>query len=296
MKTRKKRNISFRSKKKKLRNKKFFLFFLAIVILAMFYFSTPYISKTFGEIKNFTLSSIKIKHITINGVSPETQNEILSAMQLKEGMPLSAIDTAKIKKEILQKFLYLKNISVSIDWIFAKLTITSSERVPLAVVFTAKKVSMADTEGDIYDDFNLLSAENKIKFATDNYPNLVPVYIEGKNNEKLPLKIVESIVSIKESKELFTYKPLILRYNSESEILYILLDDGSLINWGDFGFTKQKIIRINQGFEKISSREKGPYNIDLRFFANGRMIFSPMSETEKAEILQELKLWQNRKS
>jgi hypothetical protein len=52
------------------------------------------------------------------------------------------------------------------------------------------------------------------------------------------------------------------------------LEDGSSVLWGEFEFTRLKIIRLNEVVKDASLKRPGPFRVDMRYFREGKILVS----------------------
>ena len=52
------------------------------------------------------------------------------------------------------------------------------------------------------------------------------------------------------------------------------LEDGTSVLWGEFEFTRLKVIRLNEVMKDASLKRPGPLRVDLRYFREGRIFVS----------------------
>lgn len=285
----KKQKISLRQKRKKQKKRKMLFVFFGIFALGIFFLSLPDIVKYSGELKKTALSKLYVKKIIVKNLPLEIQEEILSIISLKPQTSLMSVDAKQLENKISRKMPQLKNVGIDISRIFGKITISAVLRIPAAVLLTDSDMKLIDDTGHIYIDSRSrvlseqclnLTGLKKADCIKPNFEKLPPVYIKDKlNSEKLPLEIVKSIKDIKKLESGFPHKPLLFDYRCATNSLSIILKDGSVINWGGFKFTKEKIVRLNQGFKQMDLSHKGPYNVELEFFQDGRILFSILNES-----------------
>lgn len=73
----------------------------------------------------------------------------------------------------------------------------------------------------------------------------------------------------------FPYKPLALDCRLPERACSVALADGSRVDWGGFEFTRLKILRLSEVLKRAEARRSGPFKVDLRSFAEGKIFVSP---------------------
>jgi hypothetical protein len=58
----------------------------------------------------------------------------------------------------------------------------------------------------------------------------------------------------------------------------LTLENGASVLWGDFEFTKAKISRLNEVLSDAARRLNGPLRVDLRYFRDGKVFVSKLSD------------------
>ena len=56
----------------------------------------------------------------------------------------------------------------------------------------------------------------------------------------------------------------------------IILEDDSLVSWGEFELTDLKILRLNRVLSDVIGKVPAPHNIDLKHFAIGKIFISEL--------------------
>ncbi|HAH31097.1 MAG TPA: hypothetical protein DCL44_02150 [Elusimicrobia bacterium] len=76
------------------------------------------------------------------------------------------------------------------------------------------------------------------------------------------------------SREKFSSPPTRLEYQPGGKFCRLFLENGCEVLWGEFEFTRLKILRLNEVLEDVSLKLKFPVSVDLRFFKEGRIFVS----------------------
>ena len=76
----------------------------------------------------------------------------------------------------------------------------------------------------------------------------------------------------------FASRPVKLEYRGSSESCRLTLESRAEILWGEFKFTKAKIVRLNEVLADAARRIKGPLKVDLRYFRDGKVFVSKLSD------------------
>jgi hypothetical protein len=86
-------------------------------------------------------------------------------------------------------------------------------------------------------------------------------------------------------------KPLLPLFYSRPDALYcpgpgwacqLRLEDGSGVQWGEFEFTRLKIIRLNEVVRDASLKRSGPFQVDMRYFREGKILVSAAKQRKPA--------------
>ena len=296
MRKRRKQKLTLRLKEKRRKTKKFIFFVAGLLLLFLIALQTPNIIGLAKDTKAFVLSAMKVKDILIHCTDSVLKEEIQRKISVQTGTAFNCVKTQSLEKEILHFFPQVKKVKVNTNCVTGKIVIDVSLRQPIAKVFIGGKEKLMDIDGYLYlqSDSTVDTHVNKSlslpltpTLSRKGRGELIPIYIKDNfTDKKMPYEVVELVKQIEIYINRFTHKPVSFYYVHANKHLSIILDDGSIVDWGDFEYTKEKIERIRQGFEEISSKLKGPYNINLKFFRDGRMLFSPLtvSVTKDTEL------------
>lgn len=77
---------------------------------------------------------------------------------------------------------------------------------------------------------------------------------------------------------LFYSRPVSLGCPGPGWACRLRLEDGSAVLWGEFEFTRLKVIRLNEVAKDASLKRPGPFQIDLRYFREGKILVSAVKQ------------------
>ncbi|MCG2725602.1 MAG: hypothetical protein L6420_04975 [Elusimicrobia bacterium] len=171
-----------------------------------------------------------------------------------------------IKRELLSKRPYINDISVSKNILTGKVIISGElEKIVSKIELNGSKEHYLALSGKIFSS------------AYEEAVNQDFIRVEIHADKKPELKIfAEFINKINLSRKLFKLRPVLIKYSLSGEKCAIILEDNSLVNWGKFELTDQKILRLNSILDDIVGKIPAPHNVDLRHFAIGKIFISEL--------------------
>lgn len=66
-----------------------------------------------------------------------------------------------------------------------------------------------------------------------------------------------------------------LAWRSQEDGWSLQLEDGTDVQWGRLAYTDEKLARLSEALADARRREDGPYNADLRWFEDGKVLLRP---------------------
>ena len=75
-------------------------------------------------------------------------------------------------------------------------------------------------------------------------------------------------------KENFLSPPERLEYRPREKTCRVFLSNGCEVLWGEFEFTRLKVLRLNEVLNDVSLKLRLPVRVDLRSFREGRIFVS----------------------
>jgi hypothetical protein len=103
-----------------------------------------------------------------------------------------------------------------------------------------------------------------------------PFAVQVRSDSKEAPALAAFLSGLKPLSGLFSRRPLLLDCPGVSGDCRLALEDGSSVLWGEFEFTRLKILRLNEVMEDAARNTGGPLRVDLRYFREGKIFVSAL--------------------
>ncbi|MEA3307806.1 MAG: hypothetical protein U9Q34_08490 [Elusimicrobiota bacterium] len=257
--------IKSRVKVRKKLLKKLAITVLGVLLITVLFVSLKMVYKAASvKIKSGILNS-EIKSFDIKIGSKRMKSEILDLFKGRVGQKWNKDIKNEIQKDLLASHPYIDNIKVSKNILTGKVVITGQLAKIVSKIVLNKKEYYLAFSGKIF----LSVYKEALK------QNFIRTEVSAPKNPKLKI-FAEFINKVNLSRKTFKLDPTLIKYDLNKKECSITLEDGSLVNWGEFEMTDLKILRLNRVLSDGSGKISPPYNIDLRHFAIGKILISKL--------------------
>lgn len=179
------------------------------------------------------------------------------------GHVLSGRRCGELAAELKSRHSALASARISRNFFTGKARVTAAPEPAAAAVLLNGTTAYLGESGRFMDEN--LSGPVTSSFSTEVAGSTVPA--PG---------LVKFIKEVEGYRALFACQPVKLSCASGGASCSFLLSDGSNVTWGGFEFTRLKIIRLSEVMRKAAGSRSGPFKVDLRSFAEGKIFVSPV--------------------
>ncbi|MDD4004018.1 MAG: cell division protein FtsQ/DivIB [Elusimicrobiaceae bacterium] len=188
-----------------------------------------------------------------------TAAAIPAEVRFPAGVEVSLRDCAVLEKSVRTALPAVSVVRVSRNWFTRRLEIEAEMRAPLAQIPDGRFI---DADGYVYTPD-----------AASAPANLFLINSAAPSNGRMDGRTVTLAKAVLESASLFPSSPVKLECGP-GETDSVVLRDGTRIKWGEAGFVREKAMRIAQVYNKTAAKFPAPYNIDLSYFEDGKILLS----------------------
>jgi hypothetical protein len=228
-------------------------------LLASWFFGT--VLKASRGFISSRIFSFRPASFNVDSPSPEAALSARELMGATLRAPLSARRCAEIAAELRRRHPGLSEISVARNFFTGRASVKAvPEDIVSAVLLGGSTVYLSAT--------GRLLREN----------------ITGRTCSELPAEIGWAAPSapglagfLKELSPLlpdFYSRPSRLDCPTRDWACTLRLEDGTSVLWGEFEFTRLKVLRLNEVMKDASLKRPGPLRVDLRYFREGKIFVS----------------------
>jgi len=195
--------------------------------------------------------------------SPEVSASAKELMAKAVNIPLTAKRCAELAAEIKRLHPGLSSVSVGRNFFTGKAKVKASPEEVVAPVLLNGTTAYLGAGGRLMSEN--LSVEPFAPFA---------VRLETREQEAPALAAF--LAGIKPLCGLFARRPSALECSGSPGDCRLEMEDGSSVLWGEFEFTRLKILRLNEVMADASRKTAGPLRVDLRYFREGKIFVSAL--------------------
>ncbi|GEM_PF-6470787 len=267
-KVRRKKNqrVKIRPKVRQKYLKKILLVSTGGVFLCLSFLSFVYIGK-YAKKAIFKGSFSRIKSIRVEIDHERVKREVYNLIKDFKGEFWGAAIKRKMMKEITLQFPYFSSLKIYRNIFTGCVTIKGKLEVFAARNKTLNGYKYISLSGRVYSE----TYDNCRKCMEIEAP------ASGEN-----LKILSGFShEIYSLLPMFSLKPVKIIFRKDTA--QIMLEDGSLVDWGRFEFNKLKIVKLNEVLADVSRRLNPPYKISLAYFNSGRIYAGTLKEENKGK-------------
>lgn len=250
--------VTLRAKARTQRNRRAASLLLLAFLSCGLVYQAPKAWATVSKIDAPQWSRWHFQGVRVKCANPETAAAIAAAVRFPSGVEVSTRDCAVVARAIEAAFPAVNAVKVSRNWFTKQLEIKADMRVPIAVIADGRLV---DENGRLYT----------VNISTPDMAGLFHVSA-ATAAPVLPAHAVILVKAVQANAELFPSKPVKLCCLTETTEVF--LKDGTRIKWGGEGFVREKAMRVAQVYNKTSGKFPAPYNIDLSYFEDGKILLS----------------------
>lgn len=208
------------------------------------------------------LSKWQVKNTVVSGLGGALQKEIETYAQTFQGRQFTAKDAYNLRMELAQKYPMLKEIAVTRKMLGGTLKIAAKMREPVAQFkLPDATVKYVDKDSTVYADAQV-HAVPSVELIGEVPEKLRPDFIE----------LVQSTLRLDKQLDFQT-----LRMNLTENTVMMVLPDQTVLNFGPAQQLKQKAQRAVQVLGFAREHYKGPYQLDFRFFDEGKVFLTHRS-------------------
>ncbi|MCX5784095.1 MAG: hypothetical protein NTX59_00225 [Elusimicrobia bacterium] len=251
--------------------------------------------KSFGVVSGFSpgaFFSFRLKELKLDCPVPSINEYARGLFLARQGRPLSSADCSLLALEIKNHHTAVRDVLVRRNFFSGGAFVTVRLEPVVSPVFLP-----GGTTAYLSESGRLLT-ENFSKVAETGLRTEIYGQFEGIGNPALlvPTQIQKSgagrnrrddsfedgalpalsgfIGDIGLLRKNFSSPPTRLEYRPREKFCRLFLENGCEVLWGEFEFTRLKILRLNEVLKDVSLKLKFPVSVDLRFFKEGRIFVS----------------------
>lgn len=196
----------------------------------------------------------------VNCPAPGVAESLRSLTEAASKAPLTSRRCAALVADIKRLHPGLSTVKIGRNFVTGKARITAEPETAVAEVLLNGSTSYLGASGRFMPEN--LSSSGAVPFR-------VEIAAEGPQPS-----LASFIASVKPLTPLFDRKPVSLSCRLPGDGCLFSLEDGSSVLWGEFEFTRTKILRLNEVMERASRNKGGPLKVDLRYFREGKIFVS----------------------
>lgn len=266
-------NVTLRAKVRAKRNRRTVsLVFLGLLLAGLFY-QAPKAWATVSMVDAPRWTRWYFQALKVHCADTETAAAISSAIRFPQGVEVSLKDCAIIEQSLKAALPSVSSVKAERNWFTKQLEITAVMRVAVAQTADGRKI---DEDGYIYSDGTAVSS------AAVSASDMLTVTSAAELNGRLDGRAVTLVKAVAECSDLFPSRPAEVYLGVGADDA-VALADGTRIKWGGDGFVKEKAMRVAQVYSKTSAKLPAPYNIDLSYFEDGKILLSQPAASAVAQ-------------
>jgi len=218
----------------------------------------------------------RLQGLKINGLPPELSALLGKSLVTKPGALMTSKECDIIEHRIAGAFPYLRDIKVRRDWFKKRLVVTAAPRRPVAALSFGGAYSYLDADGTIYPTDPAVRPET-----------LLCVTVSSPVASGVPVNFLSFVKEFTVAQKSMPHRAVSIQTNDDLSDARIELDDGSVVDWGAFTYTTQKVLRLAQAFARAGERFTGPFSVNMRFFEEGKILLKPSDASALKNALSE---------
>ena len=223
--------------------------------------------RSFGAVSGFSpvpVFSFRLKALKLNCAVPAVTEEIRALFSARLGRALSSSDCSALALEIKKRHTAVSEVSVRRNFLNGGAAVTVRLETVLTPVFLEGGTTAYLSEsGKLISENFSPPPQNDLRAEIYGPP-------DGFNMSALAGFISDMGVLEKS----FLSPPDRLEYRPREKTCRIFLRNGCEVLWGEFEFTRLKVLRLNEVLNDVSLKLRLPVRVDLRSFREGRIFVS----------------------
>ncbi len=202
----------------------------------------------------------------INCPSPEVAASLKELADRAVKSRLSAGRCAEMEREVKSRHPGLASVKVSRNFLTGKAGITAVPEEVVSAVLADGATVYLGTTGRLMPEKLSASAADPFAVELVGAPREAPGF-------------AAFLSGLKPLAGLFYSAPQSLYCDGSSWDCRLKLEDGTTVLWGEFEFTRLKVLRLNEVMRDASRKTAGPLRADLRSFREGKIFVSAVKQT-----------------
>ena len=212
----------------------------------------------------WTANGIKVRGLP----APQTV-DVAAFAAPQTGKIYFSSDCVKLQSDLAGNFPYLREIRVSRNWVTRKMVVKALLRKPVGLLSAAGQQVYVDEGGELYSMDSSTEPARLLAVKMDSLPA----------SRKVPSELAALLSYIDSNIALFPSAPLELSQSGGGP-LSLRLEDGSVVDWGNFAYAKEKLEKLRAVFEMAKARIAGPLHINMTNFEDGSIPVSALDPRE----------------
>lgn len=244
------------------RKPSFFLKFLLMLLVAGAIAWGVFAGGRYGYylIKNAQITDWHVKSVSVRGVDGTIEKQIFEKISALQTQPFSFSDAEKLRKELVQAYPMLRNVSVSRGLLTGKLKVSATPREPVArFLLPDRSYKFIDKDSVVYADPNGPRQIAQVELVGEVPAKLQPSFVE----------LVQSVLKLKKSLPFEA-----LQFNLQENTVTMRLPDQSIVRFGTAEHLKSKATRAAQIMDIAREKYQKPVTLNFEFFNQGKVFLT----------------------
>ena len=210
--------------------------------------------------------SFRLKRLEMNCPAPAVAAEAAALFSARLNRVLSRSDCAEMGRLIKERYTSVSGVSVRRNFlnVGARVTVLL-EPVLAPVLLEGGTTVYLSSGGKLMAEAFSPPAENG--FRSEIYG------LERGREAPAFAGFIRELGSLKKT---FLSPPMRLQYLPREKICRLFLENGCEVLWGEFEFTRLKVLRLNEVLSEVPFKLSLPVKVDMRFFKEGRIFVSAL--------------------
>ena len=193
--------------------------------------------------------------------SPEASVSARELMAATLKAPLSARRCAEIADELRKRHPGLADVRVARNFFTGRASIKAVPEAIVSAVMLEGATAYLSVSGR-------LLGENITGQTASELPAQIGWPAQSAPGLAAFLKELSPLLPV------FSSRPSRLECPGSDWACTLRLEDGTSVLWGEFEFTRLKVIRLNEVIKDASLKRPGPLRVDMRYFREGKIFVS----------------------
>ncbi|NLO91367.1 MAG: hypothetical protein GX410_05180 [Elusimicrobia bacterium] len=207
----------------------------------------------------------RAKGIKVRGLPAQQSVDVSDFAAPEPGRVYLSSDCAKLQYRLSEQFPYLRKIRVHRNWLTRNMVVSALLRKPVGLISAADRQVYADESGELYSMSGSTEPARLLSVRLDSLPP----------SRRLKPELAALLNYIDANIPLFPATPVELRQPDSGEVS-LRLEDGSVVDWGNFAYAREKLDRLKAVFDMAKARIQGPLRINMTNFEDGSIPVSAL--------------------